>query len=212
MGSRLVLPCKAAASRAGVAETVCRNSLFPPYLPKSVYSQWFHLGYVQLCGILAFMQRFRGIPSFLVMTAGTIAILTWTYWRTRDTPDWSITLYVLLVLFVIALGIAVAGLRWWKTRDHPDWPTTEGTVAGYELESPGKHSIWVVAYSYSANGTFYAGRFPAVLPRSAEWMPSRPPLEQLYPKGMKLGIRFNAQDPAVSVPVSREPCGTPPAV
>jgi hypothetical protein len=66
----------------------------------------------------------------------------------------------------------------------------------------------IVIYTYAIDGEFYSGEFEAAKLFSFVLIPRDPPVEEMYPQGTTLPIRYNPHDPALSMPVSRHSLST----
>lgn len=98
----------------------------------------------------------------------------------------------------LAVGI-VAAVRWaiykWRESRAQTWPVTQGTVEWSWVRSEGLRDdqpLPEVCYSYSVNGEFFSGTYPTSENNF-----------DLFPKGSRLLIHYNPENPSKSF-VDRE--------
>ena len=96
----------------------------------------------------------------------------------------------------LAVGAGAWAWKKWKVRGNVHWPTAQGTVWSYRFDS----KVPTVVYTFYVNGHYYSGEFEAPKPKKFFIFPTDASVEERYPQGTPLLIRYNPDDPSLSVP------------
>ena len=99
-------------------------------------------------------------------------------------------------LLPLAVGVSIWAWKKWRVRGNAHWPTAQATVCSYRFDAERP----IVVYTFTVNGQYYSGEFE--VPKSfSRWFRKDSPVEESFPLGLMFPIRYNPEDPSLSVPV-----------
>lgn len=106
--------------------------------------------------------------------------------------------YLTLLRDIAPLLAAGGGWAWkkWKVRGNSRWPMSQAAVWSYRFDA----KVPTVVYSYYVDGQYYSGEFEVPKTKQMFSSGSALPIEQRYPQGTSFPIRYNPNNPSLSVP------------